>query len=122
MPRSLRRPNRSILERQRAVLHLIGPLSAGTLELPELSLAVQTPKGPVVLTGCGHCGVERVVESATASARASSLAAGFHLVAQPDADIESVAISLRQRWKVHAVAPGPLHRRARLPDFAKAVW
>jgi 7,8-dihydropterin-6-yl-methyl-4-(beta-D-ribofuranosyl)aminobenzene 5'-phosphate synthase len=79
----------------------------GTLELPELSLAVRTPKGLVVLTGCGHCGVEKVVAAASGvDRRIHLLAGGFHLVASSDADIEQVALSLRERWKVGQIAPG----------------
>jgi 7,8-dihydropterin-6-yl-methyl-4-(beta-D-ribofuranosyl)aminobenzene 5'-phosphate synthase len=79
----------------------------GTLELPELSLAVRTPQGLVVLTGCGHCGVEKVLaEAAGVDRRIHLLAGGFHLVSAVDADIEQVALNLRERWKVDRVAPG----------------
>jgi 7,8-dihydropterin-6-yl-methyl-4-(beta-D-ribofuranosyl)aminobenzene 5'-phosphate synthase len=90
-------------------IHLVATVSqvVGTLELPELSLDIETPRGLVVLTGCGHCGVEKVLESATTiDPRIHLLAGGFHLVASPEADIERVAVNLRQRWKVHAIAPG----------------
>jgi 7,8-dihydropterin-6-yl-methyl-4-(beta-D-ribofuranosyl)aminobenzene 5'-phosphate synthase len=90
-------------------VHLLATVSQvkGTLELPELSLAVQTPKGLVVLTGCAHCGVEKVVEEAAAiDKRIHLLAGGFHLVTASDADIEQVAANLRERWKVQSVAPG----------------
>jgi 7,8-dihydropterin-6-yl-methyl-4-(beta-D-ribofuranosyl)aminobenzene 5'-phosphate synthase len=79
----------------------------GTLGMPELSLALLTPKGLVVLTGCAHCGVEKVVEEAAGlDKRIHLLAGGFHLVTSPEADIEQVAVNLRGRWKVHSVAPG----------------
>jgi 7,8-dihydropterin-6-yl-methyl-4-(beta-D-ribofuranosyl)aminobenzene 5'-phosphate synthase len=79
----------------------------GTLEMPELSLAVHTPKGLVVITGCAHCGVEKVVEEASRiDPRVHLLAGGFHLVTSTDADIEQVAVNLRERWKVSSVAPG----------------
>jgi 7,8-dihydropterin-6-yl-methyl-4-(beta-D-ribofuranosyl)aminobenzene 5'-phosphate synthase len=84
-----------------------GPAGWGTLGMPELSLAVQTPKGLVVLTGCAHCGVEKVVEKAAGLDKHIHLVAGgFHLVTSPEADIEQVAANLRERWKVHSVAPG----------------
>ena len=95
-------------------VHLLATLSQvkglpgwGTLEMPELSLSLATPKGLVVLTGCAHCGVEKVVEEAAAiDQRIHLLAGGFHLVTSPQAEIEKVALNLRERWKVHSVAPG----------------
>jgi 7,8-dihydropterin-6-yl-methyl-4-(beta-D-ribofuranosyl)aminobenzene 5'-phosphate synthase len=90
-------------------IHLVSTVSEvkGTLELPELSLAVLTPKGLVVLTGCGHCGVEKVVAQATSlDKRIHLLGGGFHLVAQSEPAIEQLAVNLGQRWKVQSVAPG----------------
>jgi 7,8-dihydropterin-6-yl-methyl-4-(beta-D-ribofuranosyl)aminobenzene 5'-phosphate synthase len=90
-------------------VHLIATVSQvkGTLELPELSLALVTPKGLVVLTGCGHCGVEKVVEMASGlDKRVYLLAGGFHFVGRSEAEIEQVGVDLRERWKVQSVAPG----------------
>jgi 7,8-dihydropterin-6-yl-methyl-4-(beta-D-ribofuranosyl)aminobenzene 5'-phosphate synthase len=79
----------------------------GTLELPELSLALQTPKGLVILTGCGHSGMEKIVAEASGlDQRIHLLAGGFHLVTSSDADIEQVGLNLRERWKVNLLAPG----------------
>ena len=38
----------------------------GTKELKELSLAVNTPDGIVLVVGCAHPGIEKIVEAATA--------------------------------------------------------
>ena len=38
----------------------------GTKELKELSLAVNTPDGMVLVVGCAHPGIERIVEAAAA--------------------------------------------------------
>jgi len=38
----------------------------GTLELHELSLAIRTPDGLVLVVGCSHPGVEHIVQEATA--------------------------------------------------------
>src|SRR5713101_9123897 len=38
----------------------------GTRELKELSLAVNTPDGLVLVVGCSHAGIEKIVEAATA--------------------------------------------------------
>jgi len=53
----------------------------GTRELKELSLAVNTADGIVLLVGCSHPGIERIVEAATAiNPRIHLIAGGFHLV------------------------------------------
>ena len=49
-------------------LHLISLVSdrPGTLELRELSVAVDSPEGMVIIVGCSHPGIDRIVEAATA--------------------------------------------------------
>ena len=56
----------------------------GTRELKELSLAVNTAEGVVLLVGCSHPGIERIVEAATGiNPRIHLIAGGFHLVMAP---------------------------------------
>jgi 7,8-dihydropterin-6-yl-methyl-4-(beta-D-ribofuranosyl)aminobenzene 5'-phosphate synthase len=79
----------------------------GTMEMPELSLALASNQGLIVLTGCGHCGIENVLEAAKeVDDRVRLLAGGFHLVSTKEEEIERISVSLRERWKVLAVAPG----------------
>lgn len=79
----------------------------GTLELRELSLAVATPEGLVILVGCSHPGIDKIVQTATAiDPRVYLVAGGFHLVVAKDPDIESVVSNLRDTMKVQYVAPG----------------
>src|SRR4029077_16661232 len=53
----------------------------GTLELHELSLAINTPEGMVIVVGCSHPGIEKIVEEAsTINPRIYLVAGGFHLV------------------------------------------
>jgi len=92
-----------------AGIHLVPTVSQvrGTLEMPELALAVVSPEGLILLTGCGHSGIENVIEASTAiDARIRLLAGGFHLVSTKEDEIERVSVNLRERWKVQAVAPG----------------
>lgn len=79
----------------------------GTKELKELSLAVNTPEGIVLLVGCSHPGVERIVEAAAAiNPRIRLIVGGFHLVVAPDDLIARVVTSLKDRFKVESIAPG----------------
>jgi 7,8-dihydropterin-6-yl-methyl-4-(beta-D-ribofuranosyl)aminobenzene 5'-phosphate synthase len=52
--------------------------STGELAGIEQSLAVETPKGVVVVTGCSHCGVERILDRASAHGRVRAIVGGLH--------------------------------------------
>ena len=54
--------------------------AVGTKELKELSLAVNTPDGVVLLVGCSHPGIEKIVEATTAiNPKIRLIMGGFHL-------------------------------------------
>ena len=79
----------------------------GTRELKELSLAINTPDGIVLVVGCSHPGIEAIVaEAAKINPHIHIIAGGLHLVVALDPVIEKVATSLRDNWKVDWVAPG----------------
>src|SRR5262249_19762913 len=79
----------------------------GTKELKELSLAVNTADGMVLVVGCSHPGIERIVEAAaTINPRIQLIAGGFHLVAAPDEAITKVVTAQKDRFKVERIAPG----------------
>lgn len=79
----------------------------GTLELRELSLAINTPEGIVIVVGCSHPGVDRIVAmAATINPRIHLIAGGFHLVVASDDDIEKVVSAIHDTYKVEYVAPG----------------
>ena len=90
-------------------IHLVTLVSdkPGTLELRELSLVINTSEGLVIVVGCAHPGIDKIVESATAiTPRIHFIAGGFHLVAAPDPDIEKIVTALHDRFNVEYVAPG----------------
>src|SRR3989475_2100421 len=90
-------------------IHLIALVSdkPTTLELRELSLAIDTPDGIVLLVGCSHPGIDKIVEAAIAiGPRIHFIAGGFHLVVAKDSDIENIVMILRDKFKVAYVAPG----------------
>src|SRR5450432_2583951 len=79
----------------------------GTKELKELSLAINTADGIVLVVGCSHPGIESIVaEAAKINPRIHFIAGGFHLVAAQDAAIEKAATSLHDTYKVDYIAPG----------------
>ena len=79
----------------------------GTLELHELSLAIKTPQGLVIVVGCSHPGIEKIVGAATAiDPHIHLIAGGMHLVVTPDEEIRRISLALRDAWKVDFIAPG----------------
>jgi 7,8-dihydropterin-6-yl-methyl-4-(beta-D-ribofuranosyl)aminobenzene 5'-phosphate synthase len=90
-------------------IHLIASVSQkpGTLELHELSLAIDTPDGLVMIVGCSHPGIDQIVQAgATINPRIHVIAGGLHLVTTSDADIETIVGTLHDTLKVEYVAPG----------------
>jgi len=90
-------------------IHLIFLLSdkAGTLELRELSLGINTPEGMVIVVGCSHPGIDKIVEEASKiNPRIHLVAGGFHLVVANDRDIEKNIVTLHDTFRVEFVAPG----------------
>ena len=78
----------------------------GSLDMNELSLAVQTPKGLAVIVGCSHPGVENILAAAAKiDPHLYTVMGGFHLVLTPEAEVRRVALVLRDEFRVERVAP-----------------
>jgi 7,8-dihydropterin-6-yl-methyl-4-(beta-D-ribofuranosyl)aminobenzene 5'-phosphate synthase len=76
-------------------------------ETPELSLVLDTPQGQVLVVGCAHPGIERILESAQAKTRAIRLLiGGLHWLAMPDSAVEDHALRLAEGWNIRSIAPG----------------
>src|SRR6516162_5641813 len=79
----------------------------GTLELRELSLAIRTPDGLVLLVGCSHPGVEHIMqEASTIDPHIKILFGGLHQIQAPDAEVERVATVLHNQYTLERLAPG----------------
>jgi 7,8-dihydropterin-6-yl-methyl-4-(beta-D-ribofuranosyl)aminobenzene 5'-phosphate synthase len=79
----------------------------GTLELRELSLAIETPKGLILVVGCSHPGIERIVEASTVlDKHVYAIVGGLHLVTTPESEIARIVTALHDKWKVDCVALG----------------
>jgi 7,8-dihydropterin-6-yl-methyl-4-(beta-D-ribofuranosyl)aminobenzene 5'-phosphate synthase len=79
----------------------------GTRELRELSLVLSTPAGDILIVGCSHPGIERILGAAGApDVPLRALFGGLHLLAAPDSLLGPLAQRLHQQWRVTQVAPG----------------
>ena len=90
-------------------VHLIALVSdkPGTLELRELSLAIETPDGLLLVVGCSHPGIDNIVKAAVAiNPKIHLVTGGFHLLVAKDPDIQAIVATLHDTYKVEYVAPG----------------
>jgi 7,8-dihydropterin-6-yl-methyl-4-(beta-D-ribofuranosyl)aminobenzene 5'-phosphate synthase len=79
----------------------------GTLELHELSLVLRTPQGLVVFVGCSHPGIETILKATRPYGdHVHQIFGGLHLVSTPDAEIQRIAVALRDDWRLDLIAPG----------------
>ena len=79
----------------------------GTLELPELTLAIKRPNGLLLVDGCSHAGIEAILEAASSiDPRTEIVFGGLHLVTTPVEEIATLVGNLRTKWKVQRIAPG----------------
>ena len=104
-------------------IHVITLVSdkPGTLELRELSLAINTPEGIVLVVGCSHPGIDKVVAVANSvNPRIRLIAGGFHLVVANDQDIGKIVSAMHDSSKVEYVAPGHCTGEPAFAAFKKA--
>ena len=73
----------------------------------EMSLAIDTPDGVVLVVGCSHPTIEKIVEAArTAIDKPIHLViGGTHLLPAKDDEVVRIAAALRDDWKVDFIAP-----------------
>jgi len=92
-------------------IHLISTLSGtpGFRDMSEVSLILDTPKGPVVIVGCSHPGVENILANVAAQTHTSSifeLVGGLHLVVSTPSQIDHTVSALLDTYHVHRTALG----------------
>ena len=79
----------------------------GTLELRELTLAMNTPLGLVLVAGCSHARAEEILSAASPlNSHVHLLLGGLHLVKTPDPEIVRLAAALHDKWKIDRIATG----------------
>jgi 7,8-dihydropterin-6-yl-methyl-4-(beta-D-ribofuranosyl)aminobenzene 5'-phosphate synthase len=80
---------------------------AGTREMNELSMAIRTPDGLVLVVGCSHPGIEKILDALVKiDARVYTVFGGFHLVDVSDAEVTRLADAFRDRWKIQRISAG----------------
>ncbi|HMA73045.1 MAG TPA: MBL fold metallo-hydrolase [Xanthobacteraceae bacterium] len=77
------------------------------LEVKEISLAIDTPDGIVLIVGCSHPMIEKIVEAAQSATNKPIhlVLGGTHLLPANDAQIRNIALSLRDNLNVRFIAP-----------------
>ena len=77
------------------------------LDVMEISLAIDTPDGTVLVVGCSHPTVEKIVQAARAAIDkpVHLLFGGTHLLPATPDQIRRIAASLQDEWKVEWIAP-----------------
>ena len=77
------------------------------LEVKEISLAIDTPEGIVLIVGCSHPTIEKIVEAAKSATNKPIhlVLGGTHLLPANDDRIRSIASSLRDNLNVRFIAP-----------------
>lgn len=79
----------------------------GFRELNEISLVIRTPKGSVLVVGCSHPAIERIVEETTKiDPKVHSIFGGVHLAETPDAEVTKMVVAFRDKWKIERLAVG----------------
>ena len=79
----------------------------GTMELNEVSMAIKTPKGLVVVVGCSHPGIERILGvAATIDPSINIIVGGLHLVDKSDEVVMKIVGNFASKWKLDRVAAG----------------
>ncbi|MGC9117882.1 MAG: MBL fold metallo-hydrolase [Thermoproteus sp.] len=109
-----------------------GPSHTGAVSdlVPDdMALYIRHPKGLVALTGCGHAGVENIVEyglQVTGADRLYAIIGGLHFMGLPEARVREAAGYLRSKSPGLVVGThctgvaGIAALQAALPDVAKA--
>ncbi|MBK8923687.1 MAG: MBL fold metallo-hydrolase [Saprospirales bacterium] len=75
--------------------------------LPEISLTLQTEKGQVLIVGCSHSGVERIIEETkkVTGDRIDLVCGGFHLIPFGHDKIGEIGRYLKNDLGVRRIAP-----------------
>src|SRR5262249_56025106 len=76
------------------------------VEVKEIWLAIDTPDGIVLVVGCSHPTIEKIVEAAKGAINkpVHLVLGGTHLLPAKDDQVSALAASLRDNWNVRYLA------------------
>ncbi len=88
------------------LIRLTGPWGVD-LNVMELSLAIETPDGLVLVVGCSHPTIQKIVAEAASAIGGPihMVFGGTHLLPAEADEINRIAVALRDEWKVAWIAP-----------------
>lgn len=104
-------------------IHLIFQISdkPTTMELRELSLAINTPEGILLVVSCSHPGLDKIVGAAAMTNKhIHMVTGGFHYVVAKDVEIEQIVSALHDTFKVDSIAPSHCTGEHAFSAFKKA--
>ncbi len=78
------------------------------LPVKEISLAIDTPQGIVLIVGCSHPTIEKIVAAATniIDKPIYLVVGGLHLLPADDEEITRIATTLKDKWKIQHIGAG----------------
>ena len=92
----------------------------GTRELHEVSLLLDTPGGAVLIVGCAHPGIEKILANATGDGtHVREIFGGIHEVLADEAAIAATVAEVADHYKVEAVALGHCTGEAAFAAFRR---
>jgi 7,8-dihydropterin-6-yl-methyl-4-(beta-D-ribofuranosyl)aminobenzene 5'-phosphate synthase len=100
---------------------VVGAYTTGELggQIREQALALETPRGLVVITGCAHPGIAALVRQATVGGDVYLALGGFHLGSASAGQIDATIVEL-QELGVQRIAPSHCTGDAARRAFAEA--
>ena len=77
------------------------------LDVMEISLAIDTPQGIVLIVGCSHPTIEKIVETVKAEIDKPIylVLGGLHLLPAKDEEAQRIATALHDKWGIQWIAP-----------------
>jgi 7,8-dihydropterin-6-yl-methyl-4-(beta-D-ribofuranosyl)aminobenzene 5'-phosphate synthase len=92
----------------------------GTKELHEVSLLLDTPEGAVLIVGCAHPGIEKILANGTSDGtHVRTIFGGIHEVLADPAEIDATVHAVADQFKVDVVALGHCSGEATFAAFRK---
>lgn len=89
------------------IIHLHGDWGVD-LPVKEISLAIDTPQGIVLVVGCSHPTIEKIVAAASSviNKPIHLVVGGLHLLPANDEEITRIATSLKNNWNIQQIGAG----------------